>query len=426
MTSPPRGLLMLAALALVITACRPGEVPRSTPAAAPAARRPPGGAVPVVRVGVVVERPSVELASDEGFVLTGSDGVALAEAGPGEEWTATPGDGNTIRFRGPSRSLVAAGPVITTPGRGSPLSVDGTAFRGEVMVRRGGDGVTAINVLDLEAYLLGVVPREIGRRPLEELAAVKAQAVAARTYAIGNLGARESLGFDFFGTDRDQVYGGVAVEDPVSERAVRETRGEIITYDGVPILAYYSSTCGGRTAAIEESWPWRAPLPYLRPVSDEIPGSDAYYCSTSNRFRWTVEWNREELRAALGAALRAHTAGAVGSVGTVEDLELVATGPSGRRTVRLEADGREHVLRGDSIRWVLRTPSGAGLNSSRLDALEVARDGTGVAALTVHGGGWGHGIGMCQVGAMGRARAGQTYTTILETYYTNTRIQRLY
>jgi stage II sporulation protein D len=93
----------------------------------------------------------------------------------------------------------------------------------------------------------------------------------------------------------------------------------------------------------------------------------------------------------------------------------------------LRTDVRNITLRADSVRWILRTTPGGGiLNSSRIDSLSVdAADGM-VEHLTIHGGGWGHGIGMCQVGALGRARAGQHYDEILRTYYTNTEIEKLY
>jgi stage II sporulation protein D len=381
----------------------------------------------VVRVGVAVDTGAVTVTATGGFTLNGPDGGVLAESGPADSWTArAEGPGAGMILADGTRTVAVSGPVvIRTTGEGR-LAVGGTAYRGEILIRRGAAGVSAVNLIDLEAYLLGVVAREIGRRPPAELEAVKAQAVAARTYAIGNLGGREPLGFDFFGTDRDQVYGGVIAEDSVATRAVEETRGEILTWEGVPILAYYSSTCGGRTADIEESWPWRAPLPYLRSVSDEIPGTGTYYCSTSNRFRWSAQWTREELRSALGRSLRAHTGGRVEAVRAVERLTLTNTGPSGRRSLRLDADGRSYDLRADSVRWVLRTPAGAGLNSSRIDELDATLENGDVASLSIRGGGWGHGIGMCQVGAMGRARAGQTYRQILQAYYTGTRIERLY
>lgn len=423
-----RGFAMaLLVSAASMAACRPGEIPRSAPAGSPAARTVPAGRSPTVRVGVAVDSGSVTVGGTTGVTLTGPDGATIVESAAGESWVVE-GDvaGEGLRMVNGFRALTSPGPIVARPRGGGSVSVDRNVYRGEVLIRADSGGVTAVNVVDLEAYLLGVVAREIGRRPPDELEAVKAQAVAARTYAIGNLGGRESLGFDFFGSDRDQVYGGVEAEDPVATRAVAETRGEIVTYDGVPILAYYSSTCGGHTAAIEEAWPWRAPLPYLRSVSDEIPGTGRYYCDSSNRFHWSVHWTRAELLSALGRTLVAHTAGRVTSVRNVEDVAIADSGPSGRKTVRLGVDGAVYLLRADSVRWVLRTPAGAGLNSSRIEVLEATRDGDGVSSLRIDGGGWGHGIGMCQVGAMGRARAGQSYQEILQTYYTDTRIRRMY
>jgi stage II sporulation protein D len=107
---------------------------------------------------------------------------------------------------------------------------------------------------------------------------------------------------------------------------------------------------------------------------------------------------------------------------------LISAGESGRATLRLTADSSNYTLRADSIRWVLRTPAGGGLNSSRIDSMAATPDsnGNGLSSLTVHGGGWGHAIGMCQMGALGRARAGQNYRQILRTYYTGSEISRLY
>jgi stage II sporulation protein D len=308
------------------------------------------------------------------------------------------------------------------------LTIGGRQYRGEaVIIARSGGLVSALNVVEMEEYLLGVVPREIGRLPSALVEATKAQAVAARTYAVGNLGVRQERGFDFYATVQDQVYGGVADEDTVVNRAVRETRGEIMTHDGVPILAYYASTCGGTTAAIEESWPWRTPLPYLRSVSDRIPGTDDYYCSTSSRFNWTTRWTREQLLAVLGETLRAHTGGRVTSVRRVDAISIVDRNASDRVTLRLTADGNSYTLRADSVRWVLRPqPGPAILNSSRIAAVEAPTDAGGVSALEIRGGGWGHAIGMCQVGAINRARAGQTHRQILQTYYTGIELRRLY
>lgn len=419
---------VIVAITLLAAACTRGEPMPAPPTTAP----PPGaglpGHEPVIRVGVVVDSATSGVSATARFTIEAPGGDIIARGAPGE----------TFVFRNDGGRLVARSERGTTigPQRGllrvraanDTVRLGGRAYRGEALVQTTDEGVSAINVVDLEAYLLGVVPREMGHRPASEIEALKAQAVAARTYAIGNLNGRSSHGFDFFATVADQVYGGVADEDSIVSRAVRETRGEIITHNGRPIIAYYSSTCGGRTASIEDSWPWGPSQPYLRSVSDRIPGTDDHYCDTSSRFHWDNEWTRPELLAVLGETLRAYTDGAVQRVDNVRDVRLADTNASGRAVVEIDADGRTYTVRADSVRRILLTEAdGPILNSSLLFDIEAEHDDDGtVSRLHVSGGGWGHAIGMCQVGAMGRARAGQSYHEILTAYYTGVDIQRLY
>jgi stage II sporulation protein D len=421
-----RATLLAALMLIAASGCRPGEP-------VPAAPRPPlaglPGAEPAVRVGITVDSAAAVVGATTAFAIRLAGGDVVARGGAQEIWTFTADEQGRITGRGPAGVVGPAGTSIRViPDAPGGLVIGGRQYRGEALIiARGGGRVSAVNVVDLELYLLGVVPREIGRLPASQIEALKAQAVAARTYAVGNLGGRASRGFDLYATVADQVYGGVADEDTVVNRAVRETRGEILTYQGTPILAYYSYTCGGATAAIEDSWPGRAPVPYLRGVSDRIPGSDQYYCSTSNRFTWTTHWTREQLLAVLGETLRAHTAGRVSSVRRVDGVAIADRNRSGRATVRLTADGATYLLRADSLRWVLRPqPGPAILNSSLLESVEAVTDADGVRELEIRGGGWGHAIGMCQVGAINRARAGQSYAQILRTYYSGVDLNRIY
>ncbi len=144
----------------------------------------------------------------------------------------------------------------------APLRVDGSAYRGDLEVRGTPSGsLTLVNELPLEAYLLGVVPNELGPSTFPELEALKAQSVAARTYIVRNLGGFEDEGFDICDTDFCQVYGGFDTEHPLATQAVEETRGQIATYEGEPINALYSSTCGGRTEDAENVF--GESVPYL-------------------------------------------------------------------------------------------------------------------------------------------------------------------
>ncbi len=129
--------------------------------------------------------------------------------------------------------------------RSTPVKLNGKAYRGKIEVFVNARGsLTVVNVVPLEDYLLGVVPSELG---LPQIEAQKAQAVAARTYAIANIGAYGKQGFDMVPTIYSQVYKGVSIETKMGTDAVRQTSGIVATYHGEPIMAYFTSTCGGRT-----------------------------------------------------------------------------------------------------------------------------------------------------------------------------------
>jgi stage II sporulation protein D len=145
----------------------------------------------------------------------------------------------------------------------SYLSYDGNSYRGILVLRASRKGLVLVNILNLENYLKGVVPCELSPDKFNAYEALKAQAVAARTYAVKNLGRNEDLGFDLCDTPACQVYGGLSAEHPLSSRAVEETKGEVASYKGKLINALYTSTCGGMTEDIENVFGGKA-QPYLK------------------------------------------------------------------------------------------------------------------------------------------------------------------
>ena len=150
----------------------------------------------------------------------------------------------------------------------NPVRLNGKAYRGKIEVFVNGRGsLTVVNVVPLEDYLLGVVPSELG---LPQIEAQKAQAVAARTYAIANIGGYGKQGFDMVPTVWSQVYKGVSIETKMGTQAVTSTRGIIATYKGKPINALYTSTCGGRTENSENVFEFAEP--YLRGVECSLEG----------------------------------------------------------------------------------------------------------------------------------------------------------
>jgi stage II sporulation protein D len=148
-------------------------------------------------------------------------------------------------------------------GMNAPVNLNGKLYRGRIEVFANTRGaLTVVNVLKMEDYVRGVVPNELSPGGYPQLEALKAQAIAARTYAVKNLGQFASQGFDLLPTTRSQVYRGVSSEHPLTTRAVEETRGVIATYNNEPINALYTSTCGGRTEDVENIF--NESTPYLR------------------------------------------------------------------------------------------------------------------------------------------------------------------
>jgi len=171
-----------------------------------------------------------------------------------------------VRLKGSAGGDLIASKLEVFPWESWPTAVAGGRYRGRFELRISKAAILVINVLNLEAYLRGVIPAEMGPSAFPQLDALKAQTVAARTYAVAHLGDHGDEGYDLCDTPACQVYKGVAVEHRLTDRAVRETSGIIAAYEGKPIDAMYTSTCGGHTEDAAMLFPSRA-APYLRGVS---------------------------------------------------------------------------------------------------------------------------------------------------------------
>jgi stage II sporulation protein D len=221
-----------------------------------------------------------------------SDNVRLASR------ASLPTRGLVVYAGGAARLLDARAPVIfaSPDERSAPLRFNEKAYRGRIEVFTNLNGaLTVVNVVRLEDYVRGVVPNELspgGYGGVPALESLKAQAVAARTYAVSNRGQFAAAGFDLLPTTRSQVYGGMGSEHPLSSRAVEETRGIVATYRGQPINALYTSTCGGHTEDAENIFGGES-VPYLRgrACSIEAAASNAH-ASTAIAFS-TLETTRE-------------------------------------------------------------------------------------------------------------------------------------
>ena len=402
-----------------------GCTSRSVPAR-PAAPPSPSAREAEIRIGLSVGVGSASLGGGGSVAINEPDGTRIATIPRGEQWRVTvAGPGLAITSPGGwvSPQLEAVSVAATDPR--APLWLNGRAYRGVGEVIRDRTGLTLVNRLSLELYLLGVVSAEMGHRSLVEQAALRAQAVVSRTYALKNLRRWRAAGFDLYGTVADQAYGGVAAETAEGRAAVSETRGRVLTYDGALIEAFYFSTCGGRTAEGFEVFRG-AVRPYLRSVSD-VNGNGLAYCSISPRYRWREEWSGEALRATLQRNLPPVPGTMSTAIVTVTDLRVTQRSASGRvEQLSIGLGATEVRVDGHSkIRQLLRLPNGQLLRST---AFSVVATGAGrkVTSVVINGAGAGHGVGLCQWGAVGRARAGESYQQILAAYYPGTRLERRY
>jgi stage II sporulation protein D len=382
------------------------------------------GGDPAVRVGLAVGAGSVSVGGGAALTVTGPDGSHLWMIPAGETWQArVAGDGFTFASRGWTSSALQA--VTVTPAESNTLiRVNGRVYRGSATLLRGGSGITAVNRVGLESYLLGVVSAEMGRRGPGEEAALRAQAVVSRTYALRNMGRWKAQGFDLSASVNDQVYSGQGGETPEGRVAVSETRGRVLTYDGAPIEAFFYSTCGGHTADGYEVFRGAA-RPYLRSIPDQA-GNGSVYCSISPRYRWHAEWTGEALRTTLERTLPAVTGVRSADVREISNVRVTRRSSSGRvDQVAIGLGGPEVKVEGPAIRQVMQLGSGELLKSTAFDLVATVA-GNRVTHLSVDGMGSGHGVGFCQWGAVGRARAGQGYEQILAAYFPGTRLERRY
>ena len=280
-----------------------------------------------------------------------------------------------------------------------PLLLDGRALAGRLELFAEKGGLVEVNVVDLEDYVAAVVASEVPASwPAD---ALRAQAVAARTFAVAQKvaqgpGARAHLGASVL----DQVYKGTAHPEPQALQAARDTGGEVLTWGAAPIAAYFSASCGGRSESAEVAF-HLAPgsTPYLR-------GGDP----DDDERAWTKRIALSAIDAALRKAGRMKT--------EVKGLRIASRTESGRaRTMSLQTRGGARPLAAVELRQIV------GYRELPSLFFQVTVDGD---EAVFKGKGSGHGVGLCQWGARGRALKGEGYRAILAHYYPGAEIRRMY
>lgn len=309
-------------------------------------------------------------------------------------------------------SLNNAFPMYFSSNKGVVV-VNGRKYRGNLEIRKTGERLWVINILNIEDYLKGVVPCEIGKVSKNLIEVAKAQAVAARTYACAHLNQYQNLGFDLYATIQDQVYKGIGCENEFTNRAIDKTKGLILTYKNRPIEAKYHSTCGGKTADFNDAWSGNPP-PYLKSVN-------CSYCQNSPHYKWQKVLSKSEFFPRFRSRLK-KIGVKIPDDELIRSLKLIKNKRS-KRAIKLiiTTEDNKYKISGYNIRTVFGdNKDPGGLLKSNFISIKTKGD-----KIIIEGKGWGHGVGMCQFGAIEMARKGKNYKRILYHYYSGTRIKKI-
>ncbi len=273
------------------------------------------------------------------------------------------------------------------------IRVDGRLFLGRIVVRRWQKGLHVINRIPMETYLLGIVGSEMS--PAWPIEALKAQAVSARTYAFERRMMMRAAGrpYDLESTVLSQVYAGAERIQPSVVEAVRQTRGEVLSFRHRPVEALFHSTCGGRTVPAKEAFGHE--VPYL-------VGRVCEFCKPSPRYSWVARFTLDQLGASLKKA------------GLIKTKLKKIERKKGEKDVRINDSVRTQP---GKVRRAL------GYTTIFSDRYTVT---TQKKTVTFEGHGFGHGVGLCQWGAKGMSEANKTHVQILEHYYPGAELRRIY
>ena len=395
---------------------------------------PPGGRF--VKVLLYKNIKELFISCDEDFTLKNSMIKLCLQSNHLLSLKVLPGTGSKNRRLGIIKNINKSEEVMEIKCTGEkPLKIitsDGTVknFRGKLLVFINSDKkLTVINQLTINEYLGGVIPNEMPAFfPME---ALKAQAIVARTYTMKHLGTHKKDGADLCSTVHCHVYGGMDSETEKTNNAVKETIHQLVFYNDKLADTVYHSTCGGMTAYIENSWE----LPsqdYLISVPDQfqpqkpqfnteeefqsfINSPPSCYCQESGKFRWEAVYTEEELEKLYNKSIPVTLKDAKIKPGKLEDVTIEKRGADGRvLTLLIKCSSGEYRIEKDKIRWLTSGGKIAkGGLSSTLFYIYKPDDGT----YHFMGGGWGHGIGLCQFGAKGMAEKGFSAEEIIKHYY---------
>ncbi|MDR1418240.1 MAG: SpoIID/LytB domain-containing protein [Endomicrobium sp.] len=343
-----------------------------------------------VDIGICIDVSSASIGCSKSFIILDNSGKKLKfSKGVGSLECITKG----IKIN----NYILYTPVKVTPSN-NIIFVNSKPYLGQLTIQKSKTKMTIINVLPIEEYLKGVVPKEVN--PLWPTEALKAQAVISRTYTIANLNKHKEQGFNLCSTTHCQVYGGLSGQVHSTNQAVKETNKEVLTYEDKVIQAVFHATCGGRTDSPRYVWGWKDIPPYLK-------GVKCGYCHKARYKTWEHTLDEHFIHEKLSQNNK---------IGKIKKIKVKGKTPT-KAAKGLEIIHSEGKLRLNAYKF--RTLIDAWkIKSHTFDSIEVKNN-----KVYFKGKGWGHKVGLCQEGAKGMADKGKTYKKILLYFYPKTKIE---
>ncbi len=414
------------------------------------------GEYDTVKVGLYygsTAQNSVKINVDTGVSYGYFDGVQHCETGVlyGTEFTVSAATDTSMLING-VQAVETGGSNLSLMPLGGNIKINGKEYRGSALfTNASASTLCVINALSLEQYLYGVIPSEVPYTWNEE--ALKAQAICARGFAVSNFKKHAAYGFNVCTTTNCQVYGGVSAEKQATTDAVNATAGEVLAYDGKIIESLFYSSSGGYTANVKNVW--GSSIPYLSGVEDPYEPED------SPRHSWSATLSNEEISEILRN--NGHDIGTLTKLTAETDetgrtYKLTAEGTQGSHTFTNQGTYSSFYSKGVLSQKYILSPNSTGARtlyaltkaSKGVLSGKIAIDSKGrktsldgdfniisangkevydsgdVTGYTFVGGGWGHGVGMSQYGAMGMADAGFSYDEIVYHYFPGTELINIY
>lgn len=340
-----------------------------------------------IRVAVNQDAAAIRLKIKGFYEVLDSEGAKVLYRGKNLNTTATAYAGGILLGQLQSRLDKL---LIRSYGQ-EPIIIDGRNFRGDIqLIKKANSRLLVVNRIDFEDYIKGILYHEASHYwPVE---ALKAQAIACRSYAISQVQQNSTCDFDATSDIYSQVYGGKTSERFRTNRAVEETKGEVLLYQGKVLPAYYHATCAGHTE--DASVLWNINLAPLKGVA-------CNFCKDSPHFNWHYVLSKKEIEEKLNNA--GH------KIKKIINIQIASRNSSGRiASLIISTEQKEANISAKDFRNIL----GPNIIRSTNFEVKVVKDD-----VVFEGIGWGHGVGLCQWGAYFMAKEGADYKKILGYYY---------